>query len=382
MLVKPFKRFSLEDCVRELDKPGADLSPVQESIRQWAEESPTESILKKLRDMRNQSNVTEKTLGRYLMYKANRIGLEKLFPFQVVDRPGEVNKANGRVKSYCTTKVIFRIRKGCSFNEYEPGHFTEKAPGYIVNLPLVLGLDRKANIEKLRKIERLFQRQSFSDSDAKSEVKTLTRLVVVIGANRCKSLDKSRNSIFKEFIKSHQIATMIELKLFGFFWKPVWQKTIGDTTETVSMKVVSKFFRALQKIDPELAEEVRLMHEQPDTGIYHRVPYQEIRETVKNSYHTQEAVRWLRSYHVPRLLYLAIMDPDCVSLRNDGKGLFSHYNRIVKGKLASNGTAPTMMSTGYKAPEDAPPQIILTIKLDQAARAAMADYFPGAPYLP
>lgn len=379
MFVIPSNRLSLQECVRLLDTPGADPRPAQESIRQWAAEPLTTVSVNLLNHMWTQQNVTERALSRYLYFKANAIGMDRLFPYEILERTGEADKRDHLVKIYAMG-VEINESEDKERHDFEPGYFMEDQPGYIVNIPLVLDLEVEKGQTQLHRLITLFQKQAFSDRDSKSEVKVRSRLALILAANRCKSIDKARNRAFKDFKMC--FFKPYEIKIFGFFWKPVWHCKELETMHTSAMKTARNFFSALQKIDPVFAETVRSSLEEPANGVNKRVPYQEIREIVKNSIYTREAVTRLRSYDVSRELYLGVMDPDCMRLRNDGKGLFSHYNQIVKEKTEANNQAPTIMSTGYIAPDTAPPLIDLIIKLDQNARAAMFTYFPGAPYLP
>lgn len=366
--------FYIPECVEILYGRQGNALQLPHSIREQAAFAFNDFARQRLDNLRSHPSLHERVVSSYLLYKAKHISKKQLFPFRVVEEPGHVSTKNNSHRYYFIRLDMYIHERN---NVREPGYHVEKKPGYIVNMPVVIGSNDQENEAEIARIFSLFHEQSFSSNVDKSKDKARTSLALVLGANRCKSLDPVRNDQFKRFITNFSTMEEFDVRMFGFFWEPKW-KPLGAYKRDIPMKEVRKYFKVLQEIDPQLAEKIRIKHEEPKNGIRNRIPFQEIRETIKNSFSTMSATQRLRSYSQTRELYLAIMDPDCYQLRNDWNGLFSHYNEIVKNR----NIVPSIMSTGYKAAYNAPPLIKLIIRLDQNARAAMLPYFPMAPYLP
>lgn len=317
-------------------------------------------VLNTLMAMSSDKEVANQVVGNYVLSLVKEAS--KVFPFSIKeDRSGTIGN-----------RRFYPIEK----RENSNVSLVVVKPGYVVNIPIVISGDKTKDNKRIQKILTKFKEESFGRNASTSKSKVASSLRIVFGGNHAKSIERSLNKAFKTFVKEYQPNK--HTRLFGFFWKPVWEKG----TKTVHLREVKAYYELLKKLDPELAEEKRKACEQPEEGMNSRVPYQDIRETIKNDEVTKISVAELRTIQNTRKVYLAIMDPDVIKLRNDKRGVFSHYNHLIKRHEAKHGCIPAIATTGYKADSNESNILVWGIYLDQRVREAIAKILALAPYIP
>jgi len=316
-----------------------------------------------LQKMQQSNQVSYKVIARYVLN--GPVATEQHFPFKVKEEVGRV-----------TAKRYHPESNNFESTNFEPDQSSKTA--YIANIPVVFNENFERNNETVRRVLEGFRDQTFGATAELSMQKAPSRVAVVFGANRFKSIEKSKNAAFKQYVASMESDPNIKSSTVGFLWEPKW--SMGNTE--VGIRRVRSYYIILKRLDPELAERCRLIREQPTEGINDRVPYQEIRETVKNAQVTAKSIEMFRKADKERKVYLAVMDPDFIRLNNDGLGLFSHYNRLIRSHALQHGVAPAVASTGYRANETDWSVLRYGIHLDMRVREAVSRIFPLAVYFP
>lgn len=316
-----------------------------------------------LEEMLKSPHTERRIVARYISYGSN--ATEELFPYAVKESAGKIND-----KRYYP-----------ELNEFHAAGFDEtqaRKTAYIASIPIVFRENYGQNDRMVRYVTEGLRDQTFGATQEESQAKAPSRVAVVFGANRFRSIEKSKNRAFKDYVRTLRRDPNIQSSTIGFLWEPIW--TAG--CHEVPLTSVRTYYHLLKRLDPACAEACRTRLEQPQGGINDRVPYQEIREITKNGEPTLRTVDLFRSLEPIRKIYLAIMDPDFIALRNDGAGLFTHYNRLIKSHLRTHGIAPAVASTGYCAAQTVPSILRYGVLLDMRAREALSRVYPLAVYFP
>nr|XP_023693132.1 uncharacterized protein LOC111856981 [Paramormyrops kingsleyae]XP_023693133.1 uncharacterized protein LOC111856981 [Paramormyrops kingsleyae] len=106
------------------------------------------------------------------------------------------------------------------------------------------------------------------------------------------------------------------------------------------------------------------------------VPYQDIREHLKNHRDTEDLVKQLRGKDPRCLIYFSFVDSDTVKFNY----IYSEYLQIVREELEKDSIPPTVMSTGYELTHDS--DHYPASRLDREVRAAVAEVHPLLVYYP
>ena len=244
-----------------------------------------------------------------------------------------------------------------------------KSPVYIITMPfLVSGFDDK--YQKLKEKVKLIKNESFGRSSAASALQAAKRLALVIGQNRCLSLDERVNRKFISYIEGVPRINGIAFRTFGFFWEPQWAPTV-KRKELYSKE---RSFLLLKVLRPDAADRLSAAIEAKKghfSALRSQIPYQQIRETIKNSPFVQAFAEEGNAS-----LYLALLDDDIVQLRTDKLGLYSHYDQLIEQ------FDPDVATTGYRAPDGEVEGMRIAVALDMAVRDAVASVVPLGPYYP
>lgn len=203
---------------------------------------------------------------------------------------------------------------------------------------------------------------------------------VAIGLNRLRSLStRKNNALYNELMAKFE--SNIECEVFGFFWKYTWYKCaiknprypLSSTNvkyEKEKFKTVQKFYHQLKRRDKTKAEAFRDTVEK-----YCIVPYNSLRERVKNHPKTKQLVQKFRSINRDVPIYFSLIDSDTINFN----GIYSAYKRILK----SSPQAPTIMTTGYEFPGgDKNYPFMVGSQIDRIIRATIAKYVPLGVYYP
>ena len=248
------------------------------------------------------------------------------------------------------------------------------SPRFVVNMPLAHSPSQTCQHDYRRYLEifNAFKKQSFT---AASEKSVPSQLALVLGINQIKSIDPAVNRAFKDFIQHLPRERAVPGDAYGFFWKPVWE------AKKPNVYPISKAFLLLKALSSNQAEKVRKKYETGEGSLHpdiiSQIPFQKIRETIKNSSSTRTMMRQMEEKFPKAPIYYTVMDADFVSLKGEKKkkGLFTCLKQMIQRHLC-----PSIASPGYRASDDELAIIKLGISIDMAVREAMAQthtpYFP------
>ncbi len=247
----------------------------------------------------------------------------------------------------------------------------EPSPLFVVNIPMGRLPSRTLDYSKYSALFELIRTESFGDTDEESAETVKTKVAVVLGINQVKSIDPELNRNFKSYIQDIPLIDGVVSRTIGFFWQPEW------TTTKKKAYPLNKGFQILKAISSQMAEKVRKKHEQPKglaKSISSQIPFQRIRETIKNSRFTRDFVKTMEEDAPDSTIYFTIMDDDCISLKGSatGEGIFSRLDAVI-----AEHEEPSIVSLGYSLDEDELPLLRLAVEIDMAVRSTMPmPYFP------
>ncbi|KIE04651.1 Uncharacterized protein NF27_GZ00110 [Candidatus Jidaibacter acanthamoeba] len=217
----------------------------------------------------------------------------------------------------------------------------------------------------------------------------LQRVAVSFVLNRPRSLSTRRNHcLFSEL--EVPIDTSIEYNRFGLFWEYEWY---DNKNNIVSFKEVRSFYKQLKRYDEQNGtNKAETFREINEDKVEHIVPYQALRERLKNHENTKELVTRFRS-HAPNIpIYFGIVDSDVISFN---RILLSYDQIYLESKLLSTAI-PVVMTTGYEFPAKAielpenfdskikemVPALKVASQFDRITRIATAKALPLGVYYP
>lgn len=252
--------------------------------------------------------------------------------------------------------------------------------------------DENVIINKSSKLSRVAEpllqklEQNAFDLNEKDKLQTIK---VSIGFNRPKSLSNRLNKILTDELECKS-SSKINHEKFGFFWHYNWYDKKG---KSVDYTIVQKFYRQFKTIDKKKAQEFRKINEKTaglkiiestDKAIKQKgtlIPYQELREYVKNHNKTQELVKAFKDQDKEKndIIYFSFIDADTISFN----GIYSAYLRIHNKYFKENNVSPTVMSTGYEFDgkgKNYPFKI--GSQIDREIRIATAKHIPLGVYYP
>ncbi len=236
-----------------------------------------------------------------------------------------------------------------------------KKPAYVAMIPHAI-----SSLDLLRRQTALLQEEGFGVNQEESKEEAKARLRVVFGANWAYSLDAQVNKVMKEYLCSLEPLSTSNVHFEAFSWTPVWIQE--GCKERIDVKIVKRLFRLISEMNRDIS--VIMLNRLMASKV---IPMQSIREEIKNSKFLASHVISLRRGVKNRLIFLACMDDDAISLRTDGKGVFSHYDAL----LASNQRLQTA-TTGYIMKNSVQDFFEVGSKADLVFRRALgfAAYFP------
>jgi len=195
------------------------------------------------------------------------------------------------------------------------------------------------------------------------------RIAVVVGANRHFSIDPSLNDELCSGITTLPKITSVACRVFGFLWKPEWERANHAVSKLYSKE---KAFLILKALSPDRAKQIRLSLESSD-NLKPQIPFTRIRERVKDFEKSRYFARHFFEQTPNAPVYFAVMDADCKGLR----GLFSSFDALIP-----QHAYPSALTLGYRVEMDDRPLIELGVKIDMAVRAAMNSVIPYSAYFP
>jgi len=251
----------------------------------------------------------------------------------------------------------------------------DSKPLYVVNIPMT-HLPGQEGYQHFKKLASLLKNESFG-KNAKQSQKTIKRqLSLVIGVNQIRSLDSAKNRTFLKYMSNFPKIEDIACRIFGFFWHPFWEKT-----EKAKGKIYpcEKAFLLLKLLSKKKAETLRRTYESSDSlnpDIRTQIPFQLIREKIKNSIDTTSLVQHFHDKTAKSPIYFGVMDADCIHLRTN-EGLFSRFDKAI-----ASHNIPSVISLGYSVADDERVLIRLGVTIDMKVREAMTSVFPYGAYFP
>ncbi|MBN9412658.1 MAG: hypothetical protein J0H12_01860 [Candidatus Paracaedimonas acanthamoebae] len=227
--------------------------------------------------------------------------------------------------------------------------------------------------EKSRVVFPFLHKLKTQAFDRHDNLQFSSSLRTVIGLNRPRSLSTRLNNVlFQEMAASKNLSDPIlepYYSRFAFFWNYRW---FDKKDNCVPYQQVRKFYKQLKRKSPKKAKVFRKMTEQKTL-----VPYQGLREYVKNHASTKHFITEFRGKSPSSRIYLSLLDSDTLNFNS----IFSSYLRIIK----QNPQAITAMTTGYifqgnGYDEDYPFHI--ASEIDRKIRVSVARHLPLGVYYP
>lgn len=265
---------------------------------------------------------------------------------------------------------------------------------YLIAMPCIPDKEMK-NYTSLQKVIYDIEEQALHENKLRSLSEIGARVGMVIGLNTFYSMDSNRNETFSTYCT--QLTSLkfrkLTVKVVPFFWspwklKPAYPKELLFTVDKCYTVIRSYFAlvsnptEKIKTMDSGLNIE-KYFGKSRENPIKSLIPYQEIRTTILHSAELKE-LSTLFFKHLPNHpQYVLSLDPDFISLKTDHLGLLSHYDQIILSHYSIRKKLPSVMSTGYVAPERETMGIIkLGIQLDRKIREAIAKTLPLAVYMP
>lgn len=220
----------------------------------------------------------------------------------------------------------------------------------------------KENSKSLKSLVTLFQNEAFGTSATASREEFDKSMVMVIFANRMKSVFAIKNQSLKyDLMKGDNI-----IVLRGA-WEPVWKfrQKAGQKSVEAPLKFIRSYMRKCLRnaYNSELNEDEKglwlakaeKLYSQ-ETQVKGHVPYHELREYLRTHPLRNKLVRDFFTIHPCRQLYEATHDSDLVALRTvtDGGqlpavGLYTYYSLLLNDFKHAHLTYPHVLTTGYRA---------------------------------
>lgn len=295
----------------------------------------------------------------------NKIDYQK-FPYE----PVENGSARVHEECFCLSKNQLLIQN-------------DKKPAYVVMMPF-LANEMNGKHTKLKENIKLIQDQSFGETINQSFMESSKRIAVVIGCNRVVSLDDRINESFKNFyMRKIPEIKGISVNIFGFLWEPLWSKKSIDPLNFLTTK--EKAYKLIKILNQRTARNL-LMEIEQFKGVFSnirtQIPYQDIRERIKNHHFTEEIVKQIRRKSPLKPIFLSLLDSDIKKLRTENFGLFSQYDILIRKFQKENNVLPHVLTTGYCADNTQSDTVKIVIKYDMLKRKIIASILPNGPYYP
>jgi hypothetical protein len=249
---------------------------------------------------------------------------------------------------------------------------------YLIAVPIVLSNCTDGHAHLSRNIKAVID-ESFGKTAVTSQKAVAHRIACVVGYNCMFSLDSEVNRARTNYMQQLPQVDQLALRILWFMWKPQWRTTL-DPHRAYD---VEKAYRLLKVVSPQKAEALlRYLETAPKIVAAYKaqIPYQDIRETIKNHAATEEIVAHLRLRAPQSDIYLASLDGEQnPSLRNGGGlGLYSWYDLLLD--IYGRKRKMHVVSTGYRAPDTEGFGMQCAVRGDMVGRQAMAHHFTNAPY--
>ncbi|OXA42115.1 uncharacterized protein LOC118438877 [Folsomia candida] len=195
---------------------------------------------------------------------------------------------------------------------------------------------------------------------------THENIAIVIFLNRMLSLSKAHNQAavdeYRVALNINQDNVKIKFKVICGFWQ---RKLYKLKDKEITYEEAVKIYERLDAKHREIYLSTR------EKGV--SVPYQSLRENLKNSQETKDFVKHFRNQDA-KMVYLSLIDSDTVNFN----GIYCQYYDLAETQ------SPTVMSTGYNFELDTKSGdgFKIASELDRQIRIKTASYFPFGVYYP
>jgi hypothetical protein len=273
---------------------------------------------------------------------------------------------------------------------------------FLLNIPMRHLPDYELkSFKNLESFLEKLKNESFGINAEESGKIAEQRLFIVIGINQISSIDIRVNETFKNFIKRIPPFDGLTYKIESFFWKPEWTSNVefllldkvrefnkrkDPKKEFVFTK--EKAFLIVRYLNDRRSRFLRKRLEGDSLGLSkymrNQIPYQKIREHIKNSNSTKEYFQIMHEKYPSSLKYFMTMDDDVESLRvgEDKKGYFEVLTHAIDRIFELNKFYPSVISLGYYLSSINPIISVKAVEIDMAVRAKMNWCIPGSAYFP
>lgn len=290
--------------------------------------------------------------------------LDKVFPFKIAQRRGEVLPHEKGKFHYVQSPDI-----QTKFSE--PNNLVLSVSYHVVlNIPFYAGSE-----DSVSKVIKVFETTGFGGNRLEAYQKASESLVFVVVINMMESLEPDKNTKVGEKL-DEPMDTVCEVHRFGFYWRPHWVNLEGQAAPFD--RVRAKYLE-IKKNNTVLAEHILKMRESSSIRM---IPYREIREVIKQHVYTASLARIFRQNYPDKPAYLGLFDPDMIS----ASYVFDTYADLI-AKYQGEENAPVVLTTGYRVPildakcSDSP-LYALAVELDMAVRHATAKFVKNGVYYP
>jgi hypothetical protein len=305
---------------------------------------------------------------------------------EILHRENEEKKWSGLFPYAVCKRGVGKVKKeGSSLPQKQPTHSPEgkeRKPLFLLNIPMGVSPGSTQIKERVDKLLKTLKDQSYSSKASLSCEQVVNKLAVVIGVNQIESIDAALNHTFKETILTIDTSkTKFSHRVQGFLWVPEWEQKV----DSKKIYPKEKAFTVLKCLTPNRAKIIREQLEGKGTihiDLRAQIPYQKIREHIKNSACNLKLVEDIQKKAKFKAFYFVTMDDDIQGLRSQKLGYFSHLEEEIAQIYKKNLIGPHIISLGYQLSDEALPIPRLAVQCDMAVRTAMNQIIPGSVYMP
>ncbi|CRX38572.1 hypothetical protein [Estrella lausannensis] len=252
----------------------------------------------------------------------------------------------------------------------------DNLPLYLINVPMAHRPEEEG-YDQFNRLIQLYKDESFGKTKTASREEIKARFSLVLGVNQIKSMDPEVNEKFRDWVSNIPLIKGVAYRIFGFFWVPGWERK-GEAHRLTYP--APKAFFILKMLSTTKAGDVRTYLEggkgKLTEGLIAQIPYQRIREKIKDSDFTKHFVKEYAGKGGESPVYLGVMDADTLNLKRK-IGLFTRLDKTIE-----NHDTPSAVTHGYRVIEPERPLIELGVRLDMACRAAMNRAISYGAYFP
>lgn len=193
------------------------------------------------------------------------------------------------------------------------------APAYVAIMPHC----PKKTPNQLNEQVSLLNQEGFGTDPLLSEEEAFERLRIVVGINRCHSLNPEDNRAFRTYVRSIRRYYQ-NFDICSFYWAPEWI-VVKPGVFNLGHRAIQRMFKILLALDPQKA--ARLAR---SVQANVPVPHQRVREYILKHPFVKDNCIAFRHGNAQRPLWLYCCDDDAKHYKRmeDGPGIFSVYDDL------------------------------------------------------